>query len=100
MAAKAEYDVAIVGASLSGCTAAILLGRVGGADDRAARALRADPRGGRRALPLSLANPVGVGRTDREAGGLLPQPASQPARPDAAGSGGRAAGRRADAGPE
>jgi len=29
MAAKAEYDVAIVGASLSGCTAAILLGRAG-----------------------------------------------------------------------
>src|SRR3954447_23187981 len=29
MAARAEYDVAIVGASLSGCTAAILLGRAG-----------------------------------------------------------------------
>jgi flavin-dependent dehydrogenase len=29
MAAKAEYDVAIVGASLSGCTAAILLGHAG-----------------------------------------------------------------------
>jgi len=29
MAAEAEYDVAIVGASLSGCTAAILLGRAG-----------------------------------------------------------------------
>jgi menaquinone-9 beta-reductase len=29
MAAKAEYDVVIVGASLSGCTAAILLGRAG-----------------------------------------------------------------------
>jgi len=29
MAAKAEFDVAIVGASLSGCTAAILLGRAG-----------------------------------------------------------------------
>jgi len=29
MAAKAEYDVAIVGASLSGCTAAILLSRAG-----------------------------------------------------------------------
>jgi flavin-dependent dehydrogenase len=29
MAAKAEYDVAIVGASLSGCTAAVLLGRAG-----------------------------------------------------------------------
>jgi flavin-dependent dehydrogenase len=29
MAAKAEYDVAIVGASLSGCTAAILLARAG-----------------------------------------------------------------------
>jgi flavin-dependent dehydrogenase len=29
MAANAEYDVAIVGASLSGCTAAILLGRAG-----------------------------------------------------------------------
>src|SRR3954453_19090939 len=29
MAAKAEFDVAIVGASLSGCTAAILLSRAG-----------------------------------------------------------------------
>jgi flavin-dependent dehydrogenase len=29
MAAQAEYDVAIIGASLSGCTAAILLGRAG-----------------------------------------------------------------------
>ena len=29
MAARADYDVAIVGASLSGCTAAILLGRTG-----------------------------------------------------------------------
>ena len=29
MAARTEYDVAIVGASLSGCTAAILLGRAG-----------------------------------------------------------------------
>jgi len=29
VAAKADYDVAIVGASLSGCTAAILLGRAG-----------------------------------------------------------------------
>jgi menaquinone-9 beta-reductase len=29
MAARADYDVAIVGASLSGCTAAILLGRAG-----------------------------------------------------------------------
>jgi menaquinone-9 beta-reductase len=29
MAARGEYDVAIVGASLSGCTAAILLGRAG-----------------------------------------------------------------------
>jgi flavin-dependent dehydrogenase len=29
MAARAEYDAAIVGASLSGCTAAILLGRAG-----------------------------------------------------------------------
>jgi flavin-dependent dehydrogenase len=29
MAARAEYDVAIVGASLSGCTTAILLGRTG-----------------------------------------------------------------------
>jgi flavin-dependent dehydrogenase len=29
MAARAEYDVAIVGASLSGCTAAILLGQAG-----------------------------------------------------------------------
>ncbi|MDX6634845.1 MAG: hypothetical protein QOF06_1048 [Solirubrobacterales bacterium] len=29
MAAKAEFDVAIVGASLAGCTAAILLGRAG-----------------------------------------------------------------------
>src|SRR3954452_18733868 len=29
MAARADYDVAIVGARLSGCTAAILLGRAG-----------------------------------------------------------------------
>src|SRR6187200_619057 len=29
MTARAEYDVAIVGASLSGCTAAILLSRAG-----------------------------------------------------------------------
>src|SRR3954471_11167156 len=29
MATRADYDVAIVGASLSGCTAAILLGRAG-----------------------------------------------------------------------